>query len=84
MLKKNKSPGHNRIHAEMINAGGEETVDVYHSLIKKVWETEQWPSDWKTSIYVPLPKKGDPQLCSKNRTIALISHASKIILNIII
>ena len=68
----------------MIHAGGEEAVDIYYILIKKIWTTEKWPLDWKKSIYVPLPKKGDLQMCSNYRTIALISHASKILLNIIL
>lgn len=83
MLKKNKSPGHDQIYAEMIMAGGEEAIDVYHLLINRIWTTEKWPLDWKTSIYVPIPKKGDLKTCSNYRTIALISHASKILLNII-
>ena len=83
-LKKHKSPGCDEICGEMIHAGGEEAVDIYYILIKKIWTTEKWPLDWKKSIYVPLPKKGDLQMCSNYRTIALISHASKILLNIIL
>ena len=83
-LKKHKSPGCDEICGEMILAGGEEAIDIYFILIKKIWTSEKWPLDWKKSIYVPLPKKGDLQLCSNYRTIALISHASKILLNIIL
>ena len=83
-LKKHKSPGCDEICGEMILAGGEEAIDIYYTLIKKIWTSEKWPLDWKKSIYVPLPKKGDLQLCSNYRTIALISHASKILLNILL
>ena len=82
-LKKHKSPGCDEICGEMIVAAGDEAIDLYYTLIKKIWLTEQWPLDWKKSIYVTLPKKGDMQLCSNYRTIALISHASKILLNIL-
>ncbi|GFO14350.1 endonuclease-reverse transcriptase [Plakobranchus ocellatus] len=67
----------------MIKACGEEGIDVYHKLCKKIWEKGQWPTDWKRAIFIPLPKKGDLQLCSNYRTISLISHASKILLKII-
>ena len=56
-LKKHKSPGCDEICGEMILAAGEEAVDIYHTLIKKIWQTEKWPLDWKKSIYVPLSKK---------------------------
>ena len=70
----------------MIVAAGDEAIDLYYTFIKKIWLTKQWPLalDWKKSIYVTLLKKGDMQLCSNYRTIALISHASKILLNILI
>ena len=56
---------------------------LYHLLVLKIWKTCEWPTSWKRSVYIPLPKKGDLQLCSNYRTIALISHASKILLKII-
>ncbi|GFN86090.1 LOW QUALITY PROTEIN: endonuclease-reverse transcriptase [Plakobranchus ocellatus] len=79
-LKDGRSPGCDDIQAEMIKACGEEGIDVYHKLCKKIWEKGQWPTDWKRAIFISLPKKGDLQLCSNYRTIALISHASKIIM----
>ena len=71
------------IQAEMIKASGEEGIDVYHKLRTKIWEKGKWPSDWKRAIFIPLPKKEDLQLCSNYRTISLISHASKILLKVI-
>ena len=82
-LKDGKSPGCDNIQAEMIRTSGEEGVKVYHKLCTKIWKTGQWPMDWQKAIFVPLPKKGDLQLCSNYRTISLISHASKILLKII-
>ena len=82
-LKDGKSPGCDNIQAEMIKASGEEGIDVYHKLCTKIWESGQWPIDWKRAIFIPLPKKGDLQQCSNYRTISLISHASKILLKTI-
>ena len=82
-LKDGKTPGCDNISAEMIKASGDEGVDIYHQLCMKIWNTGTWPIDWKRSIFIPLPKKGDLQLCSNYRTIALISHASKILLKIL-
>ena len=56
-LRPRKSPGADGVHAEMITAVGDEAIDIYHILIKKIWESEKWPIEWKTSIYLPLPKK---------------------------
>ena len=82
-LKNGKSPGCDNIYAEMIKASGDEGIDIYHKLCTKIWENQVWPTDWKRAIFIPLPKKGDLQICSNYRTIALISHASKILLKII-
>ena len=82
-LKDGKSPGCDNIQAEMIKASGEEGIDVYHKLCTKIWQNGQWPTDWKRAIFITLPKKGDLQLCSNYRTISLISHASKILLKVI-
>ena len=82
-LKDGKSPGCDSIQAEMIKASGEEGLDVYYRLCTKIWETGQWPTDWRRAIFIPLPKKGDLKLCSNYRTISLISHASKILLKVI-
>ena len=71
------------IYAEMIKVSGEPGVELYHKLCLKIWETEQWPEEWRKSVFVTLPKKGDLQQCSNYRTIALINHASKILFKII-
>ena len=62
---------------------GQEGTKVVKILWKKIWETCKWPIEWKRSIYIPLPKKRDIRECSNHRTIALISHASKVLLKII-
>ena len=67
----------------LIKSSGEKGLDVYYRLRTKIWETGQWPTDWRRAIFIPLPKKGDLQLCSNYRTISLISHASKILLKVI-
>jgi hypothetical protein len=82
-LKHGKSPGCDEIPAELIQAGGEASVHIYHALCVKIWKSGKWPKEWKRSVYVPIPKSGDPKLCTNYRTIALISHASKILLRII-
>ena len=54
-----------------------------HSLWQQIWKTQQWPQDWKRSVFIPIPKKGNARECSNYRTIALISHASKVMLKIL-
>ena len=54
-----------------------------HSECQQIWKTQQWPQDWKTSVFIPIPKKGNAKECSDYRTIALISHASKVMLKIL-
>ena len=58
-------------------------VKVLHSICQKIWKTEQWPQDWKRSVFIPIPKKGNAKECSNYCTIALISHASKVMLKIL-
>ena len=82
-FKDAKSPGSDKIQAEMIKASGLEGTKVYHKLCTKIWQTGQWPTDKKRAIFIALPKKGDLHQCSNYRTISLISHASKILLKII-
>ena len=57
-------------------------MKVKHSTYQQIWKTQQWPEDWKRSIFIPIPKKGNAKECSNYRTIALISHASKVMLKI--
>ena len=61
----------------------DDAVKVLHSICQQIWETQQWPQDWKRSVFIPIPKKGNAKECSNYRTIALISHASKLMLKII-
>jgi len=58
-------------------------VQVLHSICEPFWTTQQWPQDWKRSVFIPIPKKGNAKECSNYRTIALISHASKVVLKIL-
>ena len=61
----------------------DDAVKVLHSICQQLWKTQQWPQDWKRSVFIPIPKKGNAKDCSNYHTIALISHASKIVLNIL-
>ena len=61
----------------------DDAVKVLHSICQHIWRTLQWPQDWKRSIFIPILKKGNAKECSKYHTIALISHASKIMLKIL-
>ena len=58
-------------------------MKVLHSICQQTWKTQQWPQDWKRSGFIPIPKKGNAKECSNYRTIALISHASKVMLKIL-
>ena len=83
-LKNGKATGCDDISAEMIKASGELGISLLHKLIVKIWQTGEWPEDWRRAVLIPIPKKGDLQQCSNYRTISLISHASKVMLKIII
>ena len=61
----------------------DDAVKVLHSICQQIWKTQQWPRDWKRSVFIPIPKKGNAKECSNYCTIALISHASKIMLKIL-
>ena len=61
----------------------DDAVKVLQSIYQQIWKTQQWPQDWKRPVFIPVPKKGDAKECSDYFTIALISHASKVILNIL-
>ena len=61
----------------------DDAVKVLHSVYQQIWKTQQWPQDWKGSVFIPVPKKGNAKECSNNCTIALISHASKVMLKIL-
>ena len=61
----------------------DDAVKVLHSICKQIWKTQQWPQDWKRSVFIPIPKKRNAKECSNYRTIVLISHASKVMLKIL-
>ena len=71
----NKASG-DGIPAELFQILKNEAVKGLHSICQQIWKTQQWPQDWKRSVFIPIPKKGNTKECS-NHTIALISHASK-------
>ena len=79
----NKASGDNGITAELFQILKDDTVKVLHSICQQIWKTQQWPQDWKRSVFVPVPKKGNAKECSNYHTIALISHASKVMLKIL-
>ena len=74
----NKASGGDRILVELSLKDG--VVKVLHSICQQIWKMQQWPQDWKRSVFIPIPKKGNPKECSNYRTIALISQASKVML----
>ena len=82
-LKNNKSPGIDEVVAELTKNGGNQLITFFHKLCIAIWMKKEWPVDWVNSIFVPIPKRGDVLQCNNNRTIALISHCSKILLKII-
>ena len=69
--------------AELFQILKDDAVKVLHSICQQIWKTQQWPQDWKRSVFIPLPKKGNAKECSNYCTIALISHASKVTLKIL-
>ena len=76
----NKASGGDVIPIELFQILKEDAVKVLHSICQQIWKAQQWPHDWKRSVFIPIPKKGNAKLCSNYRTIALISHASKVTL----
>ena len=78
----NKCSGGDGIPVELFQILKDDAVKVA-SICHQIWTTQQWPQNWKRSVYIPIPKKGNAKECSNYRTIALISHASKLMLNIL-
>ena len=79
----NKASGDDGISVELFQILKNDAVKVLHSIYWQIWETQQWPQDWKRSVFIPIPKKGNAKECSNYCTIALISHASKVMLKIL-
>ena len=78
----NKASGGDGIPVELFQILEDDAVKVLHSICQQIWKTQQWPQDWKRSIFIPIPKKGNAKECSNYSTIGLISHASKVMLKI--
>ena len=80
----NKASGGDGIPVELFQILKDDAVKVLlHSICQQIWKTQQWPQDWKRSVLIPIPKKGNAKECSNYHTVALISHASKVMLNIL-
>ena len=79
----NKASGGDGIPVELLQILKDDTVKVLHSICQQIWKTQQWPQDRKRSVFISVPKKGNAKECSNYCTIALISHASKVMLKIL-
>ena len=79
----NKASGGDGILVELFQILKDDAVKVLSSICQQIWKTHQWPQDWKRSVFIPSPKKGNVKECSNYRTIALISHASKVMVKIL-
>ena len=75
--------GGNGIPDELFQILKDVVVKVMHSICQQIWKSQQWPQDWKRSVFIPIPKKGNAKECSKYCTIALIPHTSKVMLKIL-
>ena len=71
------------IPVELFQILKDDAVKVLHSICQQIWKTQQWPQDWKRSVFIPIAKNGNAKECTKYHTIALISHASKVMLKIL-
>ena len=78
-----KAIGSDGIPGELFQILKDDAVKVLHSICQQIWKTQQWLQDWKRSVFIPIPKKGNAKECSNYRTIALISHSSKVMLKIL-
>ena len=79
----NKASGDDGIPIELFQILKDDAVKVLHSVCQQIWKTQQWPQDWKRSVFIPIPKKGNAKERSNYRTIALISHTGKVMLKIL-
>ena len=79
----NKASGGDEIPVELFQILKDDAVKVLHSICQQIWKTQQWAQDWKRSVFIPIPKKGNAKEFSNYHTIALISHASKVMLKIL-
>ena len=79
----NKASGGDGIPVELFQILEDESMKVLHSICQQIWKTQQRPQEWKRSVFIPIPKKGNAKECSNYCTISLISHASKVMLKIV-
>ena len=82
-ITENKTSGCDGISVELFQILKDDAVKVLHSICQQIWKTQQWPQNWKRSVFIPIRKKGNAKECSNYHTIALISHASKVMLKIL-
>ena len=79
----NKDSRGDGIPVELFQILKDDAVKVLHSICHRIWKSQQWPQDWKRSVFIPIPKKGNAKGCSDYHTVAFISHASKVMLKIL-
>ena len=79
----NKASGGDGIPAELFQILKDDALKVLHSICQQIWKTQQWPQDWKMSVFTPIPKKGNAKECSNYYTVALISYANKVMFKIL-
>jgi len=82
-INMNKVSGGDGIPVELFLALKDDAVKGFHSIFQQIWKTQQWPQDWKRSVFIPIPKKASTKECSNYCTIAFISYASKVMLKIL-
>ena len=78
-----KASGGDRISVELFQILKDDAMKVLHLICQQIWKTQQWPQDWKRSVFIPIPKKGNAKECSNYRKIAIITHTSKAMLTIL-
>ena len=79
----NKASGGDGIPVELLQILKDDAVKVLHSICQQIWKTQQWPQDWKWSVFISVPKKSNAKECSNYHTVALISHASIVMLKLL-
>ena len=79
----NKASGVDGISAKLFKILKDDAVEVLHSICQQIWKTQHWSPDWKRSVFIPIPKKGNAKECSNYCTVTLISHGSKVMLKIL-
>jgi len=82
-ITKKKASGSDGIPVELFQILVYDAVKVLHSICQQIWKTQQWPHDWKRSVFIPIPKKGNAKESSNYNTVGLISHASEVMLNVL-